>query len=201
MNEKLASRLIKGFAALGLIAITVPAFAHVSAMHSASGFQMGFMHPLTGLDHLLAMMAVGVWAALHKRPAVWLLPVVFPAMMVIGALLGVSGMVIPGVEAGIAASVLILGLMIAFSMKVPVPFSACMVAVFAVAHGYAHGVELPAGEAALSFGLGFLLSTAMLHLAGLVGTIYLNQLRNGRLIRIAGAVIAAFGLYFVSAVV
>ncbi|WP_423709918.1 HupE/UreJ family protein [Undibacterium sp. WLX3042] len=186
--------------------VATPAFAHVSVMHSVaggSGFLAGFLHPLMGTDHLLAMLAVGIWAAQHQRPAYWLLPLAFPLMMTAGAALGMSGVILPGVEAGIAASVLILGLLIAGAVKLPLAASTALIAVFAVAHGYAHGVEMPVDGKALAFGAGFVAATALLHLSGLFATITTNHLLStkisAKLNRIAGAGIALSGLFFVSA--
>ena len=145
MNIRRMKMLARFVGVAGLSLFALPASAHISVMHSGGGFQAGLLHPLTGLDHLLAMLAVGVWAAQNQRPAIWLLPVVFPLMMVVGALVGMSGILVPGIEAGIAASVLILGLCIALMVRLPVAQSGGLVAVFALAHGYAHGIELSFG--------------------------------------------------------
>ncbi|MFZ6863243.1 HupE/UreJ family protein [Undibacterium sp. Ji67W] len=203
MNTRSLKNLVKFAALCGLFLLALPASAHISVMHSVGGFQAGLLHPLTGLDHLLAMLAVGMWAAQNQRPAIWLLPLVFPLMMVAGALVGMSGVLVPGIEAGIAASVLILGLLIAFMVRLPVALSACLVAVFALAHGYAHGVELPAGTSGAWFGTGFLLSTAFLHVTGLFATLLANRIASRavslQLNRILGAGIALAGLYFSAA--
>lgn len=199
MKKKIKISFMQASVLLCLAMAVGPAAAHVSAMHSVNGFQAGFLHPLMGLDHLLAMLAVGIWAAQHQRPAIWLLPVAFPVMMAAGALLGVTGVLIPGVEAGIAASVLILGLLIATSVKLALPFSVSLIAVFAMMHGYAHGVELPLEAGAVSFGLGFVLSSILLHAIGFGLTMVASRLMNGRFIRYAGTSIAMMGLFFVSA--
>ncbi|MDE2429530.1 MAG: HupE/UreJ family protein [Burkholderiales bacterium] len=188
-----------------LCGLALPASAHVSVMHAVGGFQAGFIHPLTGLDHLLAMLAVGIWAAQYRRSVMWVLPVVFPLMMAVGAYLGVvfgaGAAGLPGLEAGIAASVLILGLLIAFAVQLPVAASSVLVAVFALIHGYAHGVELPATGSALTYGIGFVLATALIHCAGIFAANLPRALMRKRFSRVAGAGIAATGLFFLFAAV
>lgn len=162
----------------------------------AGGFTSGILHPLTGPDHLAAMVAVGLWGAFLGAPAIWLLPVVFPLVMALGAVLGLVGMEVPGVEVGIAISAVALGAMVATAAKPPLSFAALLVGLFAIFHGHAHGTELPDSANALSYSLGFVLSTGALHLAG-VGLGFAVEKPGGRkFVRVCGAVIAIAGLGF-----
>lgn len=179
-------------AALGVAAsLFVPlAAAHSVGAHGA-GFASGIAHPLAGLDHILAMIAVGLWAAQLGGRAYWSVPIAFVGMMVVGAVVAAAGLSLPAVESGIAASVLILGLLIVFSARMAIPLGMVLVGVFALFHGHAHGTELPQAAAASSYGLGMLLATIGLHATGL-GTGILFQ-HAAVLLRIAGAMIAAAG--------
>lgn len=156
----------------------------------------GFLHPITGLDHVVAMVAVGLWGAVLAPPALWVLPVAFPLVMAFGGLLGMLGVPIPGVEIGIAVSGLVMGLMVLFELRPPLWLAALIVASFAVFHGHAHGAELPAGSNALLFSLAFVIATGLLHLAGIL----LGETRRwpgGRsFVRGAGGGIALAGLFF-----
>jgi len=169
--------------------------AHIQAAE-ASGFLSGFMHPVSGLDHVLAMFAVGLWGAQLGRRAMWVLPVTFPLLMAFGATLALLGMPLPGVEIGIAASALLLGLAVMTEQRPRLAAAAVLVGFFAIFHGHAHGAELPAGQSGLLYGLGFVLATAFLHLAGIaVGNV--RRLRRGELsLRGAGAAIGAAGIFF-----
>ena len=170
-----------------------PALAHVGAEH-LGGFAAGFLHPVLGFDHVLAMVAVGVWGAFLGMPLVWVLPVTFPLVMACSGLLGGLGVPIPGIEPGIALSVVVLGAMIALAARPPLWVAAVIVAFWAVFHGYAHGAELPAAADPFAYGLGFVLATGLLHLLGIgIGT--LTRLPAGRpALRIAGAVIGSIGV-------
>jgi urease accessory protein len=182
-------------AAAALLAF--PAFAH-SGGH-AFGLTAGLAHPLTGWDHLLAMLAVGVWSAHYKRPVRWLLPLLFPVVMLLGALAGMAGVYLPGSEPGIAGSVAVLGLLIAFAVRLPAWASAVTVASFALVHGYAHGVELPWGASPLMYGAGFVIATLALHAAGLALGGMASRNAAGRVVRLAGAGMAAAGAYLLAA--
>lgn len=173
----------------------MPALAHPGAHHAAD-FSTGILHPLTGWDHLLAMLAVGIWAAQQRRLA-WSMLAVFPAAMVLGALLPFAGHALPAVESGIAASVLVLGLMVAFAVRLPAPAGAAMVGLFALFHGYAHGVELPAGASAAAYGSGFLIATLGLHLAGAAGSTAMQKLQAAA-VRAAGAAVAVSGAWMLA---
>jgi urease accessory protein len=170
-----------------------PAAAHMGT-GLPGGFVSGFKHPFGGIDHLLAMISVGLWGAFLGRPLIFALPVVFPAMMVVGAILGMFVVPLPPVELGIALSVAVLGGCIALSVRAPVWAASIIVAVFAVFHGYAHGKELPSAADPISYSAGFVLATGLLHVAGIcLG--FLNVLPNGVVAtRSMGAVIAAVGI-------
>ncbi|KAF0811991.1 hypothetical protein IGB42_03533 [Andreprevotia sp. IGB-42] len=172
------------------------AHAHIGQGDVSGGFIAGFLHPLEGLDHVIAMVAVGLWGAQLGRPAIWVLPVTFPVVMAFGGVLGGLGINIPGIEIGIALSGIILGGMVAFAVRPPLWFAGVIVALFAICHGYAHGRELPESANPLTFAAGFVIATGLLHLAGIVfGT--LHRWRQGaQALRAAGVLIAAGGSYF-----
>ena len=144
---------------------TAPAFAHTGVGHT-HGFAYGFLHPIGGLDHVLAMVAVGLFAAHLGGRALWLVPATFVTLMAAGAMVGMRGVEIPFAEAGIATSVVALGLMVALQTSLPVVVAMGLVGVFAVFHGQAHGFEMPADASALTYALGFMTATASLHLIG-----------------------------------
>ncbi|GAB3277465.1 HupE/UreJ family protein [Parahaliea aestuarii] len=186
LNAALAGTLL-------LLASTAQAHAPTDI---AGGFNSGFLHPLFGWDHVAAMVAVGLWGAFLGRPAIWLLPVVFPLVMAVGGALGVAGIALPGVEIGIAASALVLGLMVLLAARPPLPVAAVLVGVFAIFHGHAHGTELPHAASPLAYSVGFVLSTGLLHLTGIAFGL-LTHLRFGNtLVRAGGAVIAVAGAWF-----
>jgi urease accessory protein len=183
-------------AVTGLIlaaAAATPALAHTGLEHATS-FSSGFLHPLTGPDHVLAMVAVGLWAGVNGGRAVWAWPVAFVSVMLVGGALGMMGVTLPLVEPGILASVIGLGLLVLTAARLPVAVGALLVGVFAVLHGYAHGAELPTAAAAISYSAGFALATALLHAAGL-GIAFLSARGGSRLlVRAAGVVVAACGI-------
>lgn len=194
-------------ARLGLLAVTAlaagSALAHPghpdSLMNAQASLSAGFSHPFSGVDHLLAMLAVGLWAAQNKQRALWVLPLAFPLMMVVGALLAIGGLVVPGVETGIAASVAVLGLLIAFAVRLPLVASTAVVSLFALFHGYAHGAELPHGSMAAMYGAGFIAATALLHGAGLAIGLVAGQKTAERVVQLGGVGIAAVGAYLLAA--
>ncbi len=159
-----AWRALGVLTAVGITA--APALAHPNTGLGV-GFVSGFTHPLTGLDHIMAMVAVGIWGTQLRKPAIWLLPVTFPLVMSVGGALGVRGVPLPGVEIGVAASAAVLGLMILLAARPPIWVAAVLVGAFAIFHGYAHGVELPKAAYPLAYGVGFVLSTGLLHLTGI----------------------------------
>lgn len=180
---------------LVLAGITTPALAH-SQNGVAIDFWGGFTHPIFGPDHVIAMVAVGLWGAFLGAPAIWLLPVVFPLVMAVGGALGVAGMPLPGVETGIAVSAIMLGGMVAFAAKPPLWIAAALVGAFAIFHGHAHGAELPIGADAVAFSMGFVVATGTLHLAG-IGLGGLSHWPAGRVaVRVAGGVISLLGFAY-----
>jgi urease accessory protein len=162
----------------------------------AAGFWSGVRHPISGLDHVLAMIAVGLWGAQLGAPAIWLLPVAFPIVMAFGGMMGLLGVSLPGTEIGIAASAILLGAAVMFKSRPRLFIAALVVGVFAIFHGYAHGTELPPGESGLLYSVGFVIATGCLHGVGI--TIGLSH-RWGwgqRVVRLAGAGVAVAGLVF-----
>ncbi len=142
------------------------AFAHVG-VGDAHGFVHGFMHPITGLDHVLAMVTVGIFAWQLGGRAVWLVPTTFVLLMAVGGALGMGGFTLPYVEIGVALSVVVLGAAVAFGVQLPLAAAMGLVGVFAIFHGHAHGAEMPETASGLAYGAGFMLATATLHLSGL----------------------------------
>lgn len=164
----------------------VPAFAHGAGDH-VHGVVAGLMHPVGGMDHILAMVAVGLWAGLMGGRAVLALPALFLGGMALGGALGMAGTGLPMVEAGILASVIILGALVAASARLSLAVALPVVAAFGMLHGNAHGLELAAGNGALGYALGFLVATAGLHAAGVLGALRLAAMP----VRIAGGAMAA----------
>lgn len=186
-------------ACAAVAAITCAGTAHAHAGTGlAGGFRAGFAHPLTGVDHLLAMVSVGLWGAFLGRPLVHLLPVVFPGMMVAGAMVGMYGLALPSIEGGIALSVLALGLCIACAWKAPAWAAVAIVAFFALFHGYAHGRELPAAADPVGYSTGFVLATGLLHVAGIALGLLHARPAGVVATRCLGGLIGAAGLYFLS---
>lgn len=175
-----ALAVILAFAANG-------AAAHTGG-HTVSGFVSGFTHPFAGLDHLLAMLAVGLWAAQQGGRALWGIPTAFVLAMAAGGALAEWGGVLPRIETGIAASVFVLGLAVATGRHVPLVPGVALVAGFALCHGYAHGLEMPQAAAPAAYALGFVAATAALHAVGIAGALF-----GRHAIRFAGALIAASG--------
>ncbi len=179
-------------AAAALIASAAPAFAHLNPAEHGS-FAAGFSHPLFGLDHILVMIAVGLWAAQIGGRALWVVPTAFVSMMAVGFALAVAGVGLPFVEPAILASVVALGLLVAMAVRLDIAASAAIVGVFALFHGHAHGGEL-GSAGALAFSVGFILATAALHVAGIGLGIALQRLSgSGLLARILGGVTALAG--------
>lgn len=172
-----------------------PAFAH-SGTGLAGGFVAGFLHPLSGPDHLLAMVSVGLWGAILGRPLVVALPVIFPTVMALGAVLGMWNVPLPPVEIGIALSVLVLGGVIAGDVRAPLWLACPIVATFAIFHGYAHGRELPSAADPAGYGAGFVLSTGLLHVVGIgVGALFYRPGLKW-VVRGLGGIIGLAGLWF-----
>lgn len=184
-----------GVAALLVTSWAAPAAAHFDA-NLAGGFTAGLRHPLSGFDHLLAMVAVGLWGAFLGRPLIYVLPVVFPTVMAFGGALGMAGVPMPRVEIGIALSVLLLGGAIALALRPRVWVAALLVGVFAIFHGYAHGVELPSIADPIAFSVGFVLATGLLHLFGIALGLLNGRPGGERVTRAIGGVIAACGVWY-----
>ncbi|MEP7217493.1 MAG: HupE/UreJ family protein [Bacteroidota bacterium] len=185
------SRFALPFVAI-LTAMMMPSVLHAHPLPGGhGGFLGGAAHPLQGLDHILAMIAVGIWAGQAGGKARWYLPLSFVAVMMLGGLLGVAGITIPMVEPGIIGSVLVLGVLIAAAVRMPLPAAMAIVGLMALFHGHAHGTEMPAGTSGVLYGGGFLLSTALLHLAGIGMTAVMARVARPVAVRLAGAAVIA----------
>lgn len=183
---------------LMVLASAVPAAAHVG-IGTTAGFVAGAAHPLSGLDHVLAMTAVGLWASMLGGRALWAVPSAFVAAMVAGGFLGLAGVSFPLAEFMIGLSVLVLGALVAMNVRLPVAVGMMVVAAFAVAHGHAHGAEMPAAAGAVSYAAGFVTATAALHAFGLGLGIAAQRLVAPAVARLAGLIVAALGLSLVVA--
>jgi len=178
----------------------LPSLAQAHPNHGpASGLFAGLAHPLSGLDHLAAMVAIGLWAAQRGGRALWAVPLAFVGVLIFGALLGQGGVALPFAEQGIAASVLILGILIAAAWRLPLAASLAVVGLFALFHGYAHGAEMPATASGLAYGAGFVAATVALNLFGIGLGLAAKQLATEKMLRYAGGAVAACGLYLVLA--
>jgi urease accessory protein len=183
-----------------LLLLCILGWAQVAGAHveagQAAGFMTGLHHPWSGLDHVLAMIAVGLWGAQLGSPALWILPIAFPMMMAVGAMMGLVGIPVPGVEIGIALSAIVLGSMILAEVRPKLAIAIAMVGIFAIFHGHAHGTELPDGQSGLLYSMGFVIATGCLHglgvLLGLVNAIPVGKL----VVRGAGTFIAGMGIFF-----
>ncbi|HEY3901600.1 MAG TPA: HupE/UreJ family protein [Chthoniobacter sp.] len=191
-NALLFRRLIL-LSLLLLLPVTVHAHAEKGTI---GGFVSGFMHPLTGWDHIAAMVAVGLWGAYLGAPAMWLLPVIFPVVMSFGGALGVLGVPMPGVEVGIALSGVALGLMVAFAARPPLWVAAVLVGVFAIFHGHAHGKEMPISANAMTYAVGFVIATGLLHLSGIALGLLVKWPWGRVMVRATGVAIAGVGCLF-----
>ncbi len=190
-----SQKMLLWLVVLAVVATPSNAWAHIQT-GEAGGFVSGFHHPISGWDHVVAMVAVGLWGAQLGAPAMWLLPVAFPMVMAFGGMMGLLGIPLPGVEIGIALSAVVLGLMVLGEKRPPVWIAALIVGIFAIFHGHAHGTELPPGESGLLYSAGFVIATGCLHAVGItIGLIY--RWTTGRVvIRLAGATVAMAGSYF-----
>ena len=194
VNLKSLHKILTLTAVLAL-ACAMPAFAHTEH-GQVTGLASGLMHPITGMDHVLAMVAVGLWGAQLGMPAMWMLPVAFPLVMACGAFLAILGIHLTGIEIGIAVSAVVLGSAVLSAKPVPTILALFVVGIFAIFHGYAHGAELPAGTDSLSYSLGFVVGTGLLHAFGIaIGLV--NRFAFGKhFVRALGALIALGGFYF-----
>ena len=193
MGER--ERLFQTTLVVALVLAASPALAH-TGVGVSGGFLSGFSHPIFGWDHVVAMVAVGLWGAFLGAPAIWLLPVIFPLVMAFGGALGVIGVPLPGVETGIAASAVVLGLMIALAVKPPLWVAGIIVAIFAVFHGHAHGTELPEAANPFAYAVGFVLATGLLHLIGIAFGLLVRWPAGSLAVRAGGGAISLVGLGF-----
>jgi urease accessory protein len=195
--------MLRTVATLGAILLPTVAWAH-SGHDVTLGFAAGFTHPVTGIDHVLAMVAVGLFAANLGGRALWAVPLSFVAVMAMGGALGAAGIAVPFVEAGIAISVIVLGLAVALRWKAPVAGAMALVGLFAIFHGHAHGTEMPVNAVGLEYGLGFLLATALLHGAGIglgLGFARFGRTHAPRAIQFGGIAMAVAGFVILSGVI
>ena len=189
-----------GAAVMLFVAASSMADAHTGAGMSG-GFSSGFMHPILGWDHVIAMVAVGIWGAFLGGRAIWILPVTFPLVMAFGGAMGIAGIPLPSVETGIALSAIALGSMVAFAARPPIWVAALIVGIFAIFHGYAHGAELPNAANPLAYSLGFVLSTGLLHLSGITLGLLVRWPMGKIVVRAIGSMIALAGVGFLTGVV
>ena len=185
---------------LMLVGLGVPALAHTSDASAAGGFTTGFLHPVMGLDHLVAMVAVGLWGAILGKPAIWVLPVAFPLVMAMGGALGVAGVPLPWVETGIAASGVVIGLAVGLALRPPVAVAALVVGLFAIFHGHAHGTEMPNAASPVAYAAGFVIGTGLLHLAGIAFGQLVARSWGLVAVRVSGGLIALTGAAFLTGV-
>jgi urease accessory protein len=199
MIQRQRHLMVVAAAALPFVLASEPAFAHTGSM--SGGFAGGFAHPLFGPDHVVAMVAVGLWGAFLGASAIWLLPIIFPLVMAAGGVIGILGVPLPGVEIGIAVSAIVLGLMVVLAARPPLWVAAVLVGAFAIFHGHAHGAELPPGADAVAYSLGFVMATGVLHLTG-IGFGTLSRWPTGRIaVRAVGGAIALAGVAFAAMLV
>jgi urease accessory protein len=183
-------------AILAIFLAPTAALAH-TGVGDTSGFMYGFMHPLGGLDHQLAMILVGIFAYQLGGRALWLAPLTFVGIMAFGGFLGITGIPVPFIEIGIALSVIVLGAIVAFGVKVPVAVAMGIVGLFAVFHGHAHGSEMPMDASGVEYGLGFMLATALLHAVGIGIGFMMGMTTNwlgNNVYRVAGGLASVAGV-------
>ena len=182
-------------AAAAVMALANTTFAH-DEHAAAAGLLAGLRHPISGFDHVLAMLAVGMWGAQLGAPAVWVLPVTFPIVMAFGGMLALIGAALPGVEIGIALSAVLLGIVVLSEARPPLAAAAALVAVFAIFHGHAHGTELAPGQSGLLYSVGFVVATGGLHATGIAIGLMHRWPIGRKVLRAAGALIALAGFTF-----
>jgi urease accessory protein len=197
MVTTMASKLIKPSLAAAMVVLTpVVAFAH-TGVGETSGFVYGFGHPISGLDHILAMLMVGVFAWQLGGRALWLVPITFLGIMAAGGTLGIAGIEVPLVEIGIAFSVVVLGAIVAFDIKAPAMTAIGVVGLFAIFHGHAHGAEIPEDAGGIAYAAGFMIATALLHLAGISAGFLMGKASEhygSVVVRLAGGIATVAGV-------
>jgi urease accessory protein len=191
---------LRGVGRAGLVALVVLAWVQIAEAHvqhgDAVGFVTGFAHPISGLDHVVAMIAIGLWGAQLGAPAVWLLPVAFPMVMAFGGMLALIGVPLPGTELGIALSAILLGGAVMSEARPPLVVAVSLAAFFAIFHGHAHGAELPPGGNGLLYSIGFVVATGSLHAVGIaIGAVHRWGWGRSAL-RLAGGAVGMAGVFF-----
>jgi urease accessory protein len=177
--------------------VPASALGHVeSGVAGDGGFLSGLFHPVTGLDHVVAMVAVGLWGAILRAPAIWVLPIAFPLIMTVGAVLGILGIGLPAIDLGIAASAIVLGGMVVANARPPLPIAFLLIAFFAIYHGHPHGTALPDFGVPILYAAGFVVATGLLHLAGIAFGLLYRWSAGQVMVRALGLAIAAVGGYF-----
>ncbi len=193
--------MVRPWLVLVLLLVPSAALAHAAGADAGAGFWTGFLHPIRGIDHVLAMFAIGLWGSQLGMPGIWVLPVAFPLVMAFGGALGIAGVPLPGTEIGIALSVIALGTVIALNLRPPLQVALGLAAFFAIFHGHAHGAELPRQSSAIAFSAGFVLATGFIHLSGIaVGTV-IHLPRGPAAVRVGGCAIALAGAYLLTQLV
>lgn len=181
-------------ATLAVLAFGIPSLAHAHVVAGeASGLLHGMTHPFIGMDHICAMLAVGLWAAQMGGRAAWLVPSTFLTVMALGGVLGMNAVPPAFAEQGIVASLLVLGVLVAAAVRLPLAVSAAVVGVFALCHGFAHGAEMPQGASGLAYAAGFMLATAFFHASGIGMALFAKSIGRAQWLRLAGAAIALCG--------
>lgn len=191
--------VFSGAAAVALAALlqAAPALAHSGPPHVHS-MAAGFAHPFTGFDHLLAMLAVGLWAGVNRGRTLWAWPAAFVALMLAGAAVGAAGVALPLVEPGILLSLIVLGFAVAASVRAPGWLGAVVIGAFALLHGHAHGAELPAGASVAGYGAGFAIATALLHSIGVMTAVAAGHGKAAVLVRTLGAIVLVAGVALIA---
>ncbi|MDH4440491.1 MAG: HupE/UreJ family protein [Rhizobium sp.] len=194
------SKRLLAHLAVALAIFTIPTMADAHILSGeGGGFLHGFEHPLSGLDHMLAMFCVGLWGAQMGGRSVWSLPIAFPLIMVAGGIMGIAGIPLPAVESGIALSIIVLGAAIACLWRPPEWLALAVIGIFAIFHGYAHGAELPNATDPADYAFGFVVATGLIHLAGIAVGLGFQRLHGGQFARALGGLIGLGGVYFLVA--
>jgi urease accessory protein len=197
MVTTMTTKFIKPSLAAAVVVLTpMVAFAH-TGVGDTSGFVRGFGHPMSGLDHIIAMLMVGVFARQLGGRALWLLPIAFVSIMVVGGMLGMAGIEVPLVEIGIALSVVVFGVIVAFEIKAPAATAMGVVGLFAVFHGHAHGAEIPEVGGGVAYAAGFMIATALLNLSGIIAGFLMGKAREyygSVVVRLAGGLATVAGV-------
>jgi urease accessory protein len=192
----MASKLVKSCIAAAMVVMPTVAFAH-TGVGDTSGLVHGFRHPISGIDHILAMLMVGIFAWQLRGRALCLVPMTFVGVMAVGGILGIAGIRVPFVEIGIALSVVVLGAIVAFNVKAPVAVAMGVVGLFAIFHGHAHGAEIPEDVGGVAYATGFLTATAILHLTGISAGFLIGRAgehHGSVVVRLVGGLTTAAGV-------